>query len=142
MSLLCFLLVVSANYYLLFVLPTRIPRKQLLIAVGLSFLAFVGLSVALSWLQADPFVVGALHQSFGAKVLSSIKILIMLSFMNQASSLILDRVVSFHQEYNAENVHRQPIRLFVEHKATIQKVATSFWMFASVLILYAIWLRA
>ncbi|MBX0293228.1 hypothetical protein K3G63_22480 [Hymenobacter sp. HSC-4F20] len=142
MNLLFFCLFAFTNYYLLFVLPTKIPRKQQLIGVGIAFAAFIGLSELLSWLHIHPFVIGAPHQSFPANVLSSVKILVMLSLANQLSYLMVERIVSFHQENNAENLHRQPVRFAVEQKSTIQKLFTGFCLFSSLVMFYGIWLHA
>jgi hypothetical protein len=142
MSLVLFSFFGLANYYLLFVLPTKIARKQLLIGLLLCFVAYHGFSELLIWFRVYPFVVGATQQSVWANFLSSIQSLIVLSLANQLSHTMIGRVVTWHQENNVENLPRQPIRFTVEQKSTIQKAFTIGWLASSLVVFGGIWLRA
>ena len=66
----------------------------------------------------------------------SLIIVMAIGLTTQISHGMLDMVIGFHIKYNAENIHRQPVKFFIENQNAIKLAFTYLFFFGSFLILW------
>jgi hypothetical protein len=130
MKILCWLLFVGLNGYLLFVFAKKFERAYLmkLFAAGVPvvMVSFVVFALLIRLLGMHPNYV---FKFYALSILMSLTLLCLINFINQFSHSMLQQVIQFHQQHNAPNVHRQPIKFFVNNQHAMMRVFTVIWFF-------------
>lgn len=141
MKILCWLLFVALNGYLLFIFAKKFERAYLmkLFAAGVPvvIVSFVVFALLIRLLGLHPNYVITFY---AISTMMSLNLICLINFINQFSHYMLQHVIQFHQQHNAANVHRQPIKFFVDNQHTMMRVATVIWFLGSALMLYGVWL--
>jgi hypothetical protein len=141
MKILCWLLFVGLNGYLLFVFAKKFERayliKLFLAGVPVVMVSFVVFALTIRLLGLHPNYV---FKFYALSILMSLVALCMINFINPVFHYMVQHVLEFHQQHNAANLHRQPIKFFTDNQHTIMGVATVIWFLGSALMLYGVWL--
>jgi len=66
----------------------------------------------------------------------SFVIVLAVGLVTQVSHVMLDTVINFHITHNAENIHRQPVKFFIENQNTMKLTFTYIFFFGSFLMLW------
>ena len=66
----------------------------------------------------------------------SFGIVLAVGLVTQISHVMLDTVINFHITHNAENIHRQPVKFFIENQNAMKLAFTYFFFFGSFLMLW------
>jgi hypothetical protein len=141
MKILCWLLFVALNGYLLFYFAKKFERAYLIKlfagCVPVVMVLFVITALVIKLLGFHPDLV---FKFYIISIMMSLIAVCLINFVNQVFHGMVRQVIQFHQQHNAANVHRQPIKFFVDNQHTIMRVATVIWFLGSALMLYGVWL--
>ena len=66
----------------------------------------------------------------------SFGIVLAVGLVTQVSHVMVDMVINFHITHNAENIHRQPVKFFIENQNAIKLAFTYIFFFGSFLTLW------
>ena len=75
------------------------------------------------------------------KLYMALLVVALINFVAAFAKKMVERVVSFHQEHNAPNVHRQPIQGLIRHQKHIVIGYQSVFVLGGVMMLWAVWFR-
>jgi hypothetical protein len=141
MKIILWLLFVSLNLWLLFVLSKKIDRPVLIKGFILLMPAVIviWLLIALSC-RVLGFIPAAGFFDIFMAAFMSFMIIAMINIFNQLFYYMLDAVNSFHQKNNAGNLNRQPIKFFIDNQTMLKRAASIIWFLGSALMLYGVWL--
>lgn len=135
-----YLVCVLINFYLLFFLSKRLERPLLV----KTFIALIPAAVILGVLvmllmKAVKFMPDANFTAAFFSIFFSIIVISMTNLANQLFSYMVDYIANFHQENNAANLNRQPIKAFVTQQGLLKRGAAVIWFLGSALMLYGVW---
>ena len=68
--------------------------------------------------------------------LISLIVVVFVAFGAQIAHVMLDTVINFHVTHNAENIHRQPVKFFIENQNAMKLAFTYIFFFGSFLMLW------
>lgn len=126
----------AVDYYVLLVFFKEKSRQKLRASLIWLIGYFIFGLLAAKALLADDEP----RSSVAYSLLSSLQVILTVSFGSQLLALMLNRLLDWHHEHNRANLHRQPIKAAIEGQGTINSISTYFYFFASLIILYGIWL--
>ena len=75
------------------------------------------------------------------KLYMALLVVALINFAAAFAKKMVERVVSFHQEHNAQNVHRQPIQGLIRHQKRIVIGYQAVFVLGGVMMLWAVWFR-
>ena len=75
------------------------------------------------------------------KLYMALLVVALINFVAAFAKKMVERVVSFHQVHNAQNVHRQPIQGLIRHQKHIVIGYQSVFVLGGVMMLWAVWFR-
>ena len=75
------------------------------------------------------------------KLYMALLVVALINFAAAFAKKMVGRVVSFHQEHNAQNVHRQPIQGLIRHQKRIVIGYQAVFVLGGVMMLWAVWFR-
>jgi hypothetical protein len=141
MKVLCWILFLGLHGYLLFVFAKKFERAFLIklfsAGVPVVMVSFVVFALVIRLLGLHPNYV---FKFYAISTLMSLTIICMVNFVNHVFHRMVQYVLQLHQQHNAANVHRQPIKFFMDNQHTMMSVATVIWFLGSTLMLYGVWL--
>ena len=68
----------------------------------------------------------------------SLIVVVFIGFVTQVSHVMLDMVINFHITHNAENIHRQPVKFFIENQNAIKLAFSYIFFFGSFIMFYGV----
>ena len=75
------------------------------------------------------------------KLYMALLVVALINFAAAFAKKMVERVVSFHQEHNAQNVHKQPIQGLIRHQKRIVIGYQAVFVLGGVMMLWAVWFR-
>lgn len=70
-----------------------------------------------------------------------VAISLMLNFFIAFSRGMVSTMAQFHQTHNSANVHRQPVRFYINRQEMIKGIYQSMFLVGGVFMLWAVWFR-
>jgi len=139
-SLVCWIIAVSLNGWLLLSVagrlaaPTLLKRACLAFAVTPVILVAIILGVAAIGIAPSNEFGDRLFQSF-----FTIEIVAMLSIGNVIFQGMVDGVIAFHRRVNGANLDRFPVSFLIHHQRKLKLFGTLAWCAGGALMLYGVW---
>jgi hypothetical protein len=141
MKIICWLIFISFNSLIMFVLIKKFERAFLMkffpACVPVILIVSI-LPMVIRWLLHISS--GQVFRFYFLSIVFSLIIICLTNFANQVFFYMLDEVLSFHRQNNTANLNRQPIKFFIEHQSGLRLTSTIVWFLGSSLMLYGIWL--
>jgi len=68
----------------------------------------------------------------------SLIVVVFVAFGAQIAHVMLDTVINFHITHNAENIHRQPVKFFIENQNAMKLAFSYIFFFGSFIMFYGV----
>lgn len=139
MKIFCFLLFIIISFSLLYLCDNIKLKKWSifippLIIVPLCFIvAIIINSLHITWTHEMRELVKSI-------IISSF-VLVIILFIKVMVSIILDRLIYFHQTYNVANINRNPVKFFIEKRNLILNGFYLVFFLGSILMLYGAYFK-
>ena len=75
------------------------------------------------------------------KLYMALLVVALIGFAAAFAKKMVERVAGFHQQHNAQNVHRQPIHGLIRHQKRIVVGYQALFVLGGVMMLWAVWFR-